>query len=229
MDFPLNGDYIDIHTHDSEAVAGIYAVENLMAHEMRIPSDIPGRACTYGIHPWHLDQGNADEFIGRVREVAGSKNIIAFGEAGFDRLRGPAPDVQGKAFEAQVLISEELEKPLYIHCVRAWDQLLQAHKRLRPRMPWLIHGFRGNRELAMQLISKGMYISFWFDFIVRKEASALVKSLPSGRIFVETDGAGVDIGAIYEKVAGDLSISNSEMKSLIQENFRNFFLTPGND
>jgi len=223
MNFPLNGDFIDIHTHDSEAAEGIYAIENLMAHEKRIPSDIPERPCTYGIHPWHLGQDNVDELIERVRKVSASRNLIALGEAGFDRIRGPSPAVQEKAFEAQVLISEELEKPLYIHCVKAWDQLLTAHKKLRPRMPWLIHGFRGKTELAMQLISKGMYLSFWFAFIVRVESTVLVKSLPPERIFVETDGAGVDIREIYRKVARDLGISGSAMKSLILDNFSKFF------
>ena len=68
-------------------------------------------------------------------------------------------------------------------------------------MPWLIHGFRGNVELAKQLLSKGMYLSFWFDFIIRPESSKLVRSLPKERIFLETDGADVDIRTIYEKVA----------------------------
>ena len=68
-------------------------------------------------------------------------------------------------------------------------------------MPWLIHGFRGNIELAQQLISKGMYLSFWFDFVIRPESSELLRSLPKDRIFLETDGADVDIRDIYKKVA----------------------------
>jgi TatD DNase family protein len=223
MNLPLPGDYIDIHTHDSQSVAGIFAVENLMAHEERLPADLPGRCCTYGIHPWHLDFKNADDFIGRVHSVAASENLIAIGEAGFDKLRGPAPDLQVRVFEAQVRISEKLSKPLYIHCVRAWDELLPVHKRLRPAMPWIIHGFRGNVALARQLLAKGMYLSFWFDFVVRPEASDLIRSLPSDRIFLETDGAGVDIRDIYRKVAGDLNMDEVQLREVILENFRNFF------
>jgi TatD DNase family protein len=122
-----------------------------------------------------------------------------------------------------VVISEEIRKPLYIHCVRAWDELLPAHKKLRPKMPWLIHGFRGNRELAMQLLSKGMYLSFWFDFIIRPESSKLVRSLPKERIFLETDGADVDIRAIYDKVAADLGLQVDELKKVLLRNFTEFF------
>ena len=152
-------------------------------------------------------------------------NLIAIGEAGFDKLRGPAMSTQAKVFEAQVIISEEIKKPLYIHCVRAWDELLPAHKKFRPKMPWLIHGFRGNIELAGQLLSKGMYLSFWFDFVIRPESSKLLRNLPEDRIFLETDGAEIDIRLIYMKVADDLGKDVEQLKSLILNNYNNFFNT----
>lgn len=100
---------------------------------------------------------------------------------------------------------------------------MPAHKRLRPKMPWLIHGFRGNIELALQLLSKGMYLSFWFDFVVRPESSELLRNLPEDRIFLETDGAEVDIRIIYEKVAGDLDKEVAELKDVILNNYYRFF------
>jgi TatD DNase family protein len=223
MKQPLPGDYIDIHTHGTGIIPGIYAIENLMAHEQRDPGDNPFQPSTYGIHPWHLDNESLERLISKVQSVAHSPAIVAIGEAGFDKLRGPEIDTQAKAFESQVMISEEIRKPLYIHCVRAWDELLPAHKRFRPKMPWLIHGFRGNRELAMQLLSKGMYLSFWFDFIIRPESSKLVRSLPKERIFLETDGADVDIRAIYDKVAADLGLQVDELKKVLLRNFTEFF------
>ncbi len=223
MNYPQPGDYIDIHTHGSVVISGIYAIENLMAHEDRLPGDIPDQPCTYGIHPWHLNERTIDRLTLNVQSVASSPALVAIGEAGFDKLRGPEMKTQARAFEAQVRISEDAGKPLFIHCVRAWDELLPAHKRLRPKMPWLIHGFRGNAELAMQLISKGMYLSFWFDFIVRPESSKLIISLPKERIFLETDGADTEIRTIYEKVADDLGLSVDELKTVILKNFNEFF------
>jgi TatD DNase family protein len=223
MNHPLPGDYIDIHTHGSGIISGIYAIENLMAHEERTPADNPSRPSTYGIHPWHLNSETIERLIEKVQYVAGSPSLIAIGEAGFDKLRGPEIGIQARAFAAQVLISEQIGKPLFIHCVRAWDDLLPAHKRLRPKMPWLIHGFRGNTELAKQLLSKGMYLSFWFDFIVRPESSKLVRSLPRERIFLETDGADVDIRTIYNKVAIDLDMSVDDLKKVFLGNYTEFF------
>jgi TatD DNase family protein len=90
-------------------------------------------------------------------------------------------------------------------------------------MPWLVHGFRGNVVLANQLLSKGMYLSFWFDFALRPESAELLSHLPIDRIFLETDGADVDIRAIYDKVAADLELSDYELRSKILKNFNDFF------
>jgi len=223
MKYPLPGDYIDIHTHDSVRNMTVFAIENLMAHEYRTPGEIPEQPCTYGIHPWHLTGETIESLTSNVQSVASSPNVVAIGEAGFDKLRGPDLKIQARAFEAQVIISEEIRKPLFIHCVRAWDELLTAHKRFRPGMPWLIHGFRGKLELAKQLLSKGMYLSFWFAFIMRPESAKLLRSLPKDRIFLETDGADVDIGTIYSKVAIDLDMSVDELKKGMQGNFKEFF------
>ena len=224
MNLPGTDDYIDIHTHGAKPVHGLFSVEVLMAHEERIPEKTPDLAFTYGIHPWYLDESNHNRQLASVIKTTADSLVIAVGEAGFDKIKGPSMDLQRKTFEEQVIIAEELKKPVVIHCVRAWDELLSAHKRLHPKLPWLVHGFRGNKDLAMQLISKGMYISFWFEFILKPESSELVRSLPKDRIFLETDGAEVDIRDIYNKVSGDLGLELNGLKKLILDNFKRFFI-----
>ena len=151
------------------------------------------------------------------------KSIIAIGEAGFDKLKGPSPELQKIAFAEQVKIAEENRLPVIIHCVRAWDELMAEHKRLKPSVPWLIHGFRGNSLLAGQLISKGIYLSFWFSFIARPEASGLVRSIPVDRIFLETDGSGEDIKNIYRSVSAHLELDEATLRERIRSNFNQFF------
>jgi TatD DNase family protein len=227
MNQPLPEDYIDIHTHDSLEAAGIFAVENLMAHQGLLPADLPDRVVTFGIHPWNLTEDNADEQVDLVRKASVCQNLLAIGEAGFDRLRGPAAELQARIFRVQAEISESIRKPLYIHCVRAWDELLPVHKRLKPEMPWLIHGFRGNPELAAQLVSKGMYLSFWFAFVMRPESASLLRSVPTDRIFLETDGSETAISEIYIKVAADLNMTAAALRSQIHSNFETFFNSKG--
>ena len=219
MYLPQPGDYIDIHVHGGLPASGIFILESLMAHEGKLPVDVSGIAYTYGIHPWFLNEENHKQLINSVENTVIQPEIIAIGEAGFDRLRGPSPELQSRAFEEQIIISEKISKPVVIHCVRAWDELLAVYKKIKPKMPWLIHGFRGNVELASQLLSKGFYLSFWIDFILRPESKELLKQLPADRIFLETDGADVDIKSIYNKVATDLDLSVDELKSIILKNF----------
>jgi TatD DNase family protein len=222
MNLPGKDDYIDIHTHDARPVKGVFSIDVLMAHEDRAPQNIPGIVFTYGIHPWFLNEHNHDLLIASVVKQSSDPLIIAIGEAGFDKIKGPSADLQRKTFEEQVVIAEDNRKPVVIHCVRAWDELLREHKKLNPAMPWLVHGFRGKPDLAMQLISKNMYISFWFDFILKPESSQLVRSLPKERIFLETDGADVNIADIYNKVSADLGITVDKLKKQMFSNFNNY-------
>ena len=223
MNLPQPGDYIDMHTHRGKPAEGVFLIESLMAHEGNLPDDIPGVTYTYGIHPWFLNKNNHKQLITSVENSVGHPNMIAIGEAGFDKLRGPSADLQLKAFNEQVVIAETCRKPVIIHCVKAWDELLSAKKYLKPSTPWMIHGFRGSVEMAKQLLSKGMHLSFWFDYVMRTESTGLMKSLPRNRIFLETDGADIDIKIIYEKVARDLAISVDELKSIVLANFNEFF------
>lgn len=223
MNLPQPGDYIDIHVHSGIPAEGNFIIESLMAHENKKPDDIHGAAYTFGIHPWFLKEENYNDHLTAVIRIAGDKNIIAIGEAGFDNLRGPLPDLQRKVFEAQVEISEAHRKPLIIHCVRAWDELLSEHKKIKPVMPWMIHGFRGKIQQARQLISKGFYLSIWFDFALRPESSDLMKNISRDKFFLETDGAEVDIRDIYKKVSIDMDITVEELKKQIFKNFNDFF------
>jgi TatD DNase family protein len=223
MHLPQNGDYIDIHVHGGTPAAGIFILESLMAHEEKTPEDFPGVSYTYGIHPWFLNENNFIQQLDSVKDKVDNPEIIAIGEAGFDKLRGPSIELQRKVFEGQITISEGLKKPVVIHCVKAWDELLSVRIKLKPKMPWLVHGFRGNVNLAHQLLSKGMYLSIWYDFAIRTESSDLLRVLPRDRIFLETDGADVSIKAIYEKVANDLAVSVEALKLSILINFNDFF------
>ena len=223
MHHPQPGDYIDIHNHDASHEDGVFILNNLMAHEGRLPVKEKGMINSLGIHPWFLDEDNQYQLLDFVIRHSADNAIAAIGEAGFDKLKGPSINLQQRIFEEQVTISEELHKPLVIHCVRAWDELLSSHRKLKPGMPWLIHGFRGKKELAVQLISRNMYISFWFDFVVRPEATKLICSLPRDRIFLETDGSGADIREIYRKVADDLAIPIDSLKDQIIMNFEVLF------
>jgi TatD DNase family protein len=106
MNLPEPGDYIDIHTHGARPQEGVFSVENLMAHQDLQPERVKGMAFTAGIHPWHLTESNQIQLTDYVKKIARNPDLVAVGEAGFDKLRGPSIDLQRKVFEEQVFRAE---------------------------------------------------------------------------------------------------------------------------
>lgn len=176
----------DIHTHHRDAVPGS-AVVNLELGE-----DAPASPVLFsaGIHPWDAAKAD-DEAWQWLERVLTAPNAYAVGEAGIDLRRGVAPDVQMPVFVRQALLADSLGKPLIVHIVGAYDRLFEVQRDVMRRngghVPlWIIHGFRGKRELARQLLDHGMYISIGQHY--NHDAIAVI---PAGRLLRETDTATV--------------------------------------
>ena len=62
---------------------------------------------------------------------------ICFGnrEAGLDKLASADILLQKEVLIRQILLSESVGKPLVIHCVKAFNELIELKKRYRPQMP----------------------------------------------------------------------------------------------
>lgn len=162
---------VDVHTHVRRPGA-ICSVE---------PGEDTGGAefLSVGVHPWHADTGD----VGGVRRLALSDpRVVAIGECGLDRFHGPDMDIQLEVFRRHIALSEELGLPLIIHCVRAFNELVELHRRFRPRQPWIVHGFRGKPELAAELVRHGMYLS-----LGRLYNLAVPGAVPADRLLHETD------------------------------------------
>lgn len=142
-----------------------------------------------GIHPWRADTADFET----MEALAADPLVAAIGEAGFDRLRGPAPDVQREVFRRQALLASRLGKPLIIHCVKAADMLYDEHRRSRPDVPWIVHGFRGKPQEAEALLKRNIGISLGPRF-----NPATAAMIPDASLFIETDD---DAGARIETVA----------------------------
>lgn len=145
------------------------------------PSDpiLPGYTYSIGIHPWQL----TDPFsLEPIISLARSPQIAAIGETGLDSLRGPSLHTQIKAFEAHIELSETLRKPLIIHCVKAHQQLLEIHRAIAPRQPWVIHGFRQKPTIAQLLLNAGILISLGQRF-----NPATAQIIPHEKLLIETD------------------------------------------
>lgn len=209
----MSNKLLDIHTHHNDGTPG-EAIVNMS------PSDFfvePGRWYSVGVHPWQLIDAMTDD-MAKLYELAVHPQVLAIGETGFDRLKHFDYDVQMMSFQMHSFLSEENQKPLVIHAVRATDLLLLAMKELEPEQPWIIHGFRGNPIEAKQLLNAGFYLSYGERYNVFS-----LRNTPLDRLFLETDEADIDIHELYNKVAEDLHLEEEELLEEVQENIEEVF------
>ncbi len=77
--------------------------------------------------------------------------VIALGEAGLDKRCDTPFDLQVEAFQAIALLASRHRLPLLIHAVKSSEKLIALKKRMKPENAWIIHGFRGKKELLKVL------------------------------------------------------------------------------
>lgn len=204
---------LDIHTHHLPAEPGL-AILNVSPAEF-IPES--GQYYSVGYHPWYLsDDGSEDWSL--LSELVGQPQVLAVGEAGLDKITEVDYSLQKTAFERQAIMAMEAQKPLIIHCVRSYNEIMELKKTLKPTNPWVIHGFRGKKELARQLTDHGILLSYGFHY-----QEAALQAMPIGMLFLETDESNQDIYLLYEQVATLLSLSVSDLITIVQENISNTF------
>ena len=205
--------YYNIHTHHtSHSPDEIVIINHIIREREEVSSDFQ----SIGIHPWYIS--NVREQMKILRTKAYQPTIVAIGEAGFDKFAQTSPELQKEAFIAQACLAEEVNKPLIIHCVKAWSELIAEKKEIKPKSAWIIHGFRGNGELADQLIKQGFYLSFGEYY----NPEALKKAWPE-RLYTETDDKEIDIRKIYQQICTSLQIPPDEFASQIRKNVHNIF------
>lgn len=211
--------FLDIHTHQTKQEPGVVAIQSLSLTESTFLAMPKTKPISIGIHPWHGKLEELPKNMKYLNVLARQENVKLIGECGLDKLKGEAMESQLKMLEAQISLAEELQKPLILHCVKAFDELIALKKRLQPSVPMIIHGFSKKHEMAHQLVKQGFYLSFGAAVLKSEEvALALENTTPS--FFLETDEAEIDIIEIYTKVAEIKKISVDELKDVIFANWK---------
>jgi len=210
--------WIDFHTHRLPDDPSVIAVYNVF-HDRPLPG-YP--FVSVGIHPWHVRQWEPEkenDFIRKARQA------LAIGEAGLDKAprHKETYSLQKEIFKFQIHVANRLQKPMIIHCVRCYDDLLSYRK--IARTPWIIHGFNKSPDLARQLIRQpDIFLSF--GHAVLRPGSNAARSLAAldwEHIVLETDEAPVSINEIYLAAAKIKDTSVAEIRRKMAERFENIF------
>ena len=200
-------EFFDLHTHNEAADSKYSILNSNRAIEERYTS--------VGLHPWDITEDWEKDFL-RITELAKSRNVIAIGECGIDKLKSTADIItQITVFQAHARLSEETRKPLIIHCVKGIDEITRLYKELNPTQAWIIHGFRGKPQQAQQITGCGLYISFGEYFNAES-----IKATPLDRMFIESDESTLPIADIYSAIAKAKGMEVETLQQSISANIK---------
>lgn len=214
-------EFYDVHTHqiflednDDPYHSCIFDVSPL---EFEVARESYNRhAFSCGIHPWYTEESETQ--MAYLNEIAPNPRIIAIGETGLDRLKGPALDLQRFIFKRHIELSERLGKPVIIHCVKAWEELIEVRRETRPTQPWVIHGYRGKPQLTKRLLKEGFLFSIGDNINVES-----MQLIPITALFCETDKDEMTIREIYQQTAQAINMELELFADRIAENVQRIF------
>lgn len=214
--------YFDVHTHATSAQVPCVAVQNVAVGRASAPDG--GRFYTTGIHPWYYKPERFEQDKYSVLSAMLEPQCLGVGECGLDTLIETPLEVQMEVFRWHIEVSEQVKKPVIVHCVKAFEEVLRLRQMLAPRQRWLIHGFRKNKELARRLLAAGFDLSVGAYALRPKPALIeMIQCVPIDRLHLETDHSGEEIDEVYRAVAQIRNMTEQELMSQMQANWCGLF------
>lgn len=212
--------FINIHTHTFSQSDEVLAIKSFSFGNDDLSTLPANQTIAVGFHPWYTKEENLQSLLPGLIEFATHKNVWFIGECGLDKLQGESMTNQLKVFKAQILLAQQVQKPLIIHCVKAFDELMALKKTLNVNVPMVVHGFNKSEQLGKQLLNLGFHLSFGKAVLNPDSAAAkLLATLP--HFFLETDDTDIKIENIYAAAANLKKCSIDELKARIFADCKN--------
>jgi TatD DNase family protein len=211
--------FINLHTHRKPQSAGELAIRNAFHAFPQVKLATLPYPVSAGIHPLQL-LPDFEPQLQALHELSLMPQVIAIGECGLDRVKGPAMAIQEAAFDKQITLANSLHKPVILHLVKAYADVLNMASRIR--VPWIVHGFHGNAIQAEQLLSKGASLSLGHRWLHADDPNAFAH-IPLDRLYLETDVRPIRIENLYTAMADRRKMDLNALKTRIALNFARDF------
>lgn len=176
-----------------------------------------------GIHPKTSKtfEELTDSFLA-LSSLAEEKNCAAIGECGFDKFSPLSITEQEKIFSAQIALAQRFNKPLIIHCVRLYNEVVRCLNKARFTLPVVLHGYNADSQTTKNLLK---YSNINFSFSERTlTGEKSLPLIPLERIFLESDtNEKTDFAKLINNIADVKNASFDEIKTGIENNFKRLF------
>ncbi|WP_394799691.1 TatD family hydrolase [Flavobacterium amniphilum] len=206
----------NLHTHKASETENVFEIVNQYPYDF----DPKAHFFSIGIHPWYIDPENLDRHLKIVEEKLQLPNCMALGECGLDKRIDTPLDFQVSVFEKQLVFAQKYKKPVILHCVSAYQEVIEIKKKLKIEEPMIIHGFSKNFQVAKSLLDNGFYLSFGKYLLRNLELASVFEKVPNDRFFMETDTIEETIQEVYNKAS---LIKNIEVEQQVENNFKKVF------
>jgi len=212
-------EFFNLHTHKYTQLNNVLELVN------QYPKDFDESIPYYsiGIHPWYIDEQGLDNDLAIIERKSKENNCLAICECGLDKRIEMPFDLQQLVFEKQLLLAQKYCKPVVIHCVAAFEEVIAIKKRLNITVPLIIHGFSKSEQLAKQLVDNGFYLSFGKYLLRNPELESVFTAVPEDRFFLETDTIDENIEQVYELAAKYSNCTLGNIQEKIKTNFQAVF------
>ncbi|WP_163401353.1 TatD family hydrolase [Flavobacterium fluviatile] len=213
--------FFNLHTHKFTNNPDILELVN------QYPQDFDASIPFYsiGIHPWYIVEDRIDADLKIIEEKLKENNCLAIGECGLDKRIEIPFEQQVSVFEGQLYLAQKYKKPVVVHCVAAYQEVISIKKRLNISVPMIIHGFSKNSQVANQLLKEGFYISFGKYLVQNPDLKTVFQNIPNDRFFLETDTIEENIQQVYELASSYKELKNDDLRSVISNNYKMCFRT----
>lgn len=176
-----------------------------------------------GVHPWRIHDLSGDVWARDMYDILRDNPDLMIGECGLDKFH-PDMSQQLNVFDTQLQMATELGRPVFIHCVGAWDKMFQILKSRKSHLPMIMvaHAFNGSAEILTRLINEyNFYISASPMILDNRRTRLLdaMRGAPINRILIESDGTNpADVISVAGRVADIKNVAQSEIADIIYEN-----------
>ena len=211
--------FINLHTHKFSNLSDVIEVVNQYPWEF--DASIPNYSI--GIHPWYIDENRLETDLEIIKQKLQLDECLALGECGLDKRIEIPLDLQISVFKKQLELVKQTNKPIVLHCVAAYDEVIAIKKEMKIENPMIIHGFSKNEQVAQSLLKNGFYLSFGKYLLRNPDLEKVFTFAPENQILLETDTIEESIYQVYQKAAAIKGISVEEMKSIVYTNFSKIF------
>lgn len=143
-----------------------------------------------GIHPWYTEDFSSACFD-KMEHILKENPFLSIGEIGLDfAVDNLDKSMQEDVFKIQLSMAKDLERPVSIHCVKAYDSLFKIIEDMGV-LPagGILHSFSGSVEILQKTLKAGLKPSFSGSVLNdnNKKIKHVLNAVGKEGLIIETD------------------------------------------